>query len=232
MWATGQVVTKTMTGSSADGWNLIGNPYPAPIRWAGNSTGGWSLTNIHSQAWAWMFYNGLWVAIDPDSDIAIGQAFWFRLLRPRLVPAPSILQRRKQNQQHDRAHTIAKKEDETGLTLKLQSNGSATETAFIVQRDSASSLYSLQVWFFQDGTWHWNHAHDFLVKDGYNLGFYGYNHEMENDIPIRIVAGWRNLWIEFWLGQWNWFFRIPIVGCGYWWSIAFHAWLKIFFSLW
>jgi len=39
-------LTKTITGNTfADGWNLIGNPYPSPVDW---QSGGWTKTNMNN----------------------------------------------------------------------------------------------------------------------------------------------------------------------------------------
>lgn len=73
------------TGSTSDGWNLLGNPYPAPIKWTGASTGGWTLSGVSNTVYIRENYNGVfsWKSFDGttgtfDGVIAPGQAFWIR----------------------------------------------------------------------------------------------------------------------------------------------------------
>ncbi len=79
------------TGSESDGWNLLGNPYPAPIKWTGNSTGGWTMSGISSTVYILENSNAIgggsqWRSSDGsigtlfDGVIAPGQAFWVRAI--------------------------------------------------------------------------------------------------------------------------------------------------------
>lgn len=92
-WAAKGVVNQgtiafTLTGGNtpSTGWNLLGNPFPAPIRWSGGSSGGWTLNNvnntvsirenINATTYAYRTYNG--TSGNFDGNIAPGQAFWVR----------------------------------------------------------------------------------------------------------------------------------------------------------
>lgn len=89
----------TGTGVGLDGWNLLGNPYPAPIKWTGSSTGGWTLSDVNSTVYIlensnaigggsrWQSYNGLTSMGTFDGIIAPGQAFWVRTTtsNPQLI---------------------------------------------------------------------------------------------------------------------------------------------------
>lgn len=80
-------ITYPMTGgsSSANGWNLLGNPYAAPIKWTGNSTGGWTMNgvnitvsvreNINATTYQYRTWNGTTGNL-PNGIIASGQSFW------------------------------------------------------------------------------------------------------------------------------------------------------------
>lgn len=66
---------------SADGWNLMGNPYPSAIEWDGP---GWGRPSIDPTVWVWDWkvnnfhsYNYLTHTGDlPNGTIAMGSAFW------------------------------------------------------------------------------------------------------------------------------------------------------------
>jgi hypothetical protein len=67
---------------NADGWNLIGNPYPSSVQW--NSTG-WTRSGISAVVWVWDVTAELWRSCNfntpnggnlPNCKIATGEAFW------------------------------------------------------------------------------------------------------------------------------------------------------------
>src|SRR5690606_2317750 len=80
----------TLTGGTGDtevddGWNLLGNPYPAPIKW--NSVDGWNSTGVNGTAYIRENSNGTTQVLSHDGSvgtngwdgvIAPGQAFWVR----------------------------------------------------------------------------------------------------------------------------------------------------------
>lgn len=78
-------VTNTMTASSgADGWNLVGNPYPSTIDW--DAASGWTKTNIYSAVYCWDAPNNRYtsyvggIGVNGGSRyIASMQAFWIRV---------------------------------------------------------------------------------------------------------------------------------------------------------
>lgn len=79
-------ISYTLTGgtNSSNGWNLIGNPYPAPIVWTGGSTGGWTMNGVNvtvsvrenfGTQYQWRTWNGTAGNLT-GGVIAPGQAFW------------------------------------------------------------------------------------------------------------------------------------------------------------
>ncbi|UII31639.1 T9SS type A sorting domain-containing protein [Fulvivirga ulvae] len=72
----------TPVNPDADGWNLIGNPYPSPVFWDNGS--GWSKTDIAPVIYVPDNASGLFRTWDADSQsgdlpngvVALGQAFW------------------------------------------------------------------------------------------------------------------------------------------------------------
>lgn len=67
---------------SADGWNLVGNPYPSAIQW--NNGAGWTKTNIDPTVWVWDVVGRVWHSFNANTSvgdltngvIATGQGFW------------------------------------------------------------------------------------------------------------------------------------------------------------
>lgn len=82
----GTIVYPVTGGTTTNnGWNLLGNPYAAPIRWTGGSTGGWTMNgvnitvsvreNINATTFQYRTWNGTTGNL-PNGIIAAGQAFW------------------------------------------------------------------------------------------------------------------------------------------------------------
>lgn len=79
-------VSFTSSGTTSnDGWNLVGNPYPATIDW--NATGGWEKTNINGTIYVrdnsnavpqYATWNGVVGTNGGSQYIAAGQAFWVK----------------------------------------------------------------------------------------------------------------------------------------------------------
>ncbi|QOI97882.1 MAG: T9SS type A sorting domain-containing protein [Flammeovirgaceae bacterium] len=76
-------ITHTSNGvPSADGWNLVGNPYPSAIQW--NNGPGWNRTNIDPTVWVWDVVGRVWHSYNANTMvgdltngvIALGQGFW------------------------------------------------------------------------------------------------------------------------------------------------------------
>lgn len=87
-------VTHTNNGSSADGWNLVGNPYPSAIVWDG--PGSWDIQDMESVVYVPYLAGGLTTFATYDYStglgtltggvIASGQAFWVKAQGPGLSP--------------------------------------------------------------------------------------------------------------------------------------------------
>ncbi|MEJ0031864.1 MAG: dienelactone hydrolase family protein [Bacteroidota bacterium] len=79
----------TLTGGTtlSTGYNLIGNPYPAPIKWNGATGGGWTMTGVNNTAsirenhvdgtYQWKDWNGS-AGANTGGLITVGQAYWIR----------------------------------------------------------------------------------------------------------------------------------------------------------
>ncbi len=83
--------TVSPTPNSADGWNLVGNPYPSAIQW--NNGAGWEKTNIDPTVWVWDVVGRVWHSYNAntqagdltDGVIASGQGFWVYAPSPGLA---------------------------------------------------------------------------------------------------------------------------------------------------
>lgn len=78
-------VSRTNNGSpEADGYNLVGNPFPATINW--NATDGWAKSNIalpiavrdNGNSGGFLYWDGATGGL-PNGNIATGQGFWVRV---------------------------------------------------------------------------------------------------------------------------------------------------------
>ena len=77
-------VSYTSTGQIAnDGWNLVGNPFPATIDW--NAPSGWTKTNMNAAIYIpdngnlsskFATWNGVVGTSGGSQYIAMGQGFW------------------------------------------------------------------------------------------------------------------------------------------------------------
>jgi hypothetical protein len=88
-------VTFSPGQDSLDGWNLVGNPYPCPIKW---DDPGWTKENIASgiavkdnNAGRFRIWDGA-IGDLPEGAIATGQAFWVRTTAatPHLAISESV----------------------------------------------------------------------------------------------------------------------------------------------
>ncbi len=74
-------VTYNNSGNSADGWNLVGNPYPCDLDW---NSGSWTRTNVAGTVYirdngnggVFTSYDGVVGLNGGERYIASGQAFW------------------------------------------------------------------------------------------------------------------------------------------------------------
>jgi predicted esterase len=97
----GTIPFALLTGTNGvgdTGWNLLGNPYAAPIQWTGGNSGGWVMSGVNSVIYIRENDTSLpggfrWRSSDGskglafDGTIAPGQAFWVRTttLNPTLT---------------------------------------------------------------------------------------------------------------------------------------------------
>lgn len=126
-------------GGTDEGWNLLGNPYASPIKWTGNSTGGWTLTGVGNTVYVrenfnntfiWRTHNGTDGTF--DGVIAPGQAFWVRTTsaNPQLLIA--------ENAKHLMDGAFYR-EGEPNNVLKVSMRSASAEDATFIQFSEAAT---------------------------------------------------------------------------------------------
>jgi hypothetical protein len=126
-------VTNGPAEEDGDGWNLVGNPYPAPIRWGVDN---WTMQNISDQIAIRDNATGNFYYYDrneADGVIAIGQAFWIRAFG---TPALIV---HEQAKAIGVSHSFYRKKSSSDLPFieVALSNGSSADKALIKQRPEA-----------------------------------------------------------------------------------------------
>lgn len=139
-------VTYTNNGSSADGWNLVGNPYPSAIVWDG--PGSWDIQDMETVVYVPYIAGGLTTFATYDYStglgtltggvIASGQAFWVKAQGPGLSPNLEV---------HESAKTSASGEfyrkaspQNNGLSITL-SDGIGKDVSWLMTKEDAQNSY-------------------------------------------------------------------------------------------
>lgn len=163
-------VTFTNTNSSADGWNLVANPYASTINW--NSEVGWQKTNINSKLWLFNPSVGSYGIYDPILDegtngsspyIASGQAFFVKATADN--PVLSINERAKVT--NEAANFFKAKQKYNILRIVVEKDSVTSDEAMLYLSENASGNFVDQ----SDAGKFFNDFLNFYFKsdDGFNL---------------------------------------------------------------
>ncbi|MDL5051580.1 T9SS type A sorting domain-containing protein [Oscillatoria amoena NRMC-F 0135] len=135
-------ITHTSNGfPSADGWNLVGNPYPSAIQW--NNGPGWSRTNIDPTVWVWDVVGRVWHSYNANTMvgdltngvIALGQGFW--VYAP--TPGSASITVNEQAKSVAGSGSYYRQVTEVNPMLKVTlSHGEFSDNSFIVFDDNAT----------------------------------------------------------------------------------------------
>lgn len=126
---------------TADGWNLLGNPYASTIQW--NNGGGWTKSaNIDPVVWVWDVVNSTWRSYNadtqagdlPDGLIATGQAFWVYVL-----PGNASLSINELARSNDDATYLRKTSTDEFVQIRVR-NGNIQDNAFLQKPDTKPIL--------------------------------------------------------------------------------------------
>ncbi len=121
--------------STADGWNLLGNPYASTIAWS-NNTSGWTKSNISSTVNVRNNPSGQFMFYDADTGlgdlstgkIAPGQAFWVQAITGG-TPGLTITEKAKSIEQQV-IYRDANPDDVSHLRIALK-QGTLEDAAFV-----------------------------------------------------------------------------------------------------
>ena len=145
------------TSSPTDGWNLLGNPYPAPIKWTGvQATGAWSSFQNVSQTvyirenfilngirqYRWQVYHPSITPVGEnftpfDGIIAPGQAFWIQTTA--VNPSLTITENAKHIQ--DRSFYRSEDEQKKDVLSIILKKGEVTDAAYLLYSDNSTANY-------------------------------------------------------------------------------------------
>lgn len=144
------------TGSPTDGWNLLGNPYPAPIQWTGVQGGAWSsFQNVSQTVYIrenFIASNGTrqykFRVYNPntppsasdytpfDGVIAPGQAFWVQT-----ASSPSLTITETAKQTTDRSFFRSGDDLKKDVLSVLLKKGDLSDIAYLLYTDSSTENY-------------------------------------------------------------------------------------------
>lgn len=136
-------VTFTNTGDpNADGWNLVGNPFPSSIDW--DTGAGWTKTNIAGTIYVWDDVASVfrtWNGSSGDLNngvIATGQSFWvYTPGSPTL-----IVNELAKTSTTGTYYRVGRKSLET-MKISL-SQGTRTDNSFLILNEEATPAYDIE----------------------------------------------------------------------------------------
>lgn len=128
----------------ADGWNMVGNPYPSAIQW--NNGAGWAKTNIDPTVWVWDVVGRVWHSYNAntatgdltDGVIATAQAFW--VYAP--TPGSSSITINEQAKSSAGSGSYYRQRVYPVATIQLRKDNVVDE-AYFVKSDEATSQYDI-----------------------------------------------------------------------------------------
>lgn len=179
--------TATSGGVSHDGWNLVGNPYPAPINW---NTSGWNYSaNIDPVIYVpdvggnvFMTYNrSTGTGSLPNGNIAMGQAFWVHASGAN----PSLTVRESAKSNLSSTFYRMAKSDIPTVAISL-SKGDVTDYSYLLLQSEATHKYDQGIDALKlEGALM---GISLLSEDQVKLVHYSTNEITDTDIPLNVFA--------------------------------------------
>ena len=148
-------VALTNSGTSAKGFNLVGNPYPAHLTWTKAFTDAnealiqptiWYRTNAgtvnNSGQWSFQTFNAFSGAAVPETTTGVippMQAFWVNAIAPGTLTFNNLLTRSHQSNNPLKAPAVAQN---TNQQLRLElTNGTASDELLIYFHEQAQNIF-------------------------------------------------------------------------------------------
>ena len=183
--------TSTSGGITADGWNLVGNPYPHAINW--NNTGDWTDSNIDPtiyvpdvgggvfRTWNRSLGSGTPGSELPNGNIAIGQAFWIKAN----AAAPTLTV--KETAKRGTGGTFYRNTSDAPPALNIAlSHGDVTDYSLLMMHQGATPNYDQGLDAFKlEGNLM---GVSLISEDAMKLAHYVTNKFSEKDIPLHVMA--------------------------------------------
>jgi hypothetical protein len=170
---------------TADGWNLVGNPYPSPIVWSNDPTQWPVKQNIEPVAYIADMLNNKWVELEQNSNgtIAMGQAFWVKAINETAALTVS------ENAKHvSGTATFYRKKSDQYLSLKvvLGKDNNPVDQSYLIMNPEATVGYDAGL-----------DASKFpgiptrvslVSEDNHKLHYYNTNTLPEKDIALHLAV--------------------------------------------
>jgi len=187
----GTSLTHTSNGfPSADGWNLVGNPYPSAIQWSNGA--GWSRTNIDPTVWVWDVVGRVWHSFNAntlvgdltDGVIASGQGFWVYVS----TPGTGSITINEQAKSTAGSGSYYRQGGGTPSIKVTLSQGQSSDNAFLVFDDLATEAYDsgLDAYKLQVGIEQLSVA--FAQNTGTKFGHFAINQDNFKEVIIDITG--------------------------------------------
>jgi hypothetical protein len=172
------------TQPTADGWNLLGNPYPSAIQW--NNGAGWSRTNIDPTVWVWDVKASLWRSFNANNSsgnlangiIALGQGFWVYVPTP--APASMSINEQAKSTVGPGSYYREKSDAETNLLTISLGHNDIVDNAYLLlntQQDSNSPKLSLGI-----------ESMSLAISNGHRQWAYYYHTDSEEVIELQVKS--------------------------------------------
>jgi hypothetical protein len=183
-------ITHTNNGNaSADGWNLVGNPYPSAIQW--NNGAGWARTNIDPTVWVWDVVGRVWHSFNANTSlgdltngiIASGQGFW--VYAPAVGAATITINEAAKSVAGSGSYFRDKGDDRVAIRVSL-GNHSITDNAFVVLGKETGKDYLRSIEAVKPLLGIEPVAVYLVDSSDRNLGHYASTGFIKDRLPIRI----------------------------------------------
>ncbi|MEL7834057.1 T9SS type A sorting domain-containing protein [Fodinibius sp. Rm-B-1B1-1] len=132
----------TYTAEADTGWNLVGNPYGAPVNW--DNSGGWNKTNIDQTIYVWepddnsyKTWNGSTGTLG-NGIIPPFQAFWIKANTPQPNSQPELVVNENAKTMDSSFYFVGKTRSDTNPEIKIHLNyNNNTNSIFFSFYDNA-----------------------------------------------------------------------------------------------
>jgi hypothetical protein len=173
---------------TADGWNLLGNPYPSAIQW--NNGSGWTKSNIDPVVWVWDVVGRVWRSYNANAStgdltngiIATGQGFWVYV---PTVGVASLAVNEAAKSTSGNGSFYRQNTPTLNIAKVSLHHNNYSDNAFLVESELASEDFNtgIDAIKFERGIERMRLA---IVEKDIKLGYYGMY--QANEIPLSVFG--------------------------------------------